>query len=156
MKYFKQVVVALSVLLLFSGTVFSEEPGPDTAKEAAGHAHAMGKEKRVVAAVDADGVQRVDITGGDYYFDPNYIVVKINKPVELRVKKADGYVPHDIMVKNPEAGIDFKTDFGSKEPAIIRFTPVKTGTYAMYCDKSLLWFKTHRERGMEGVIEVVE
>ena len=61
--------------------------------EVAQHEHAMGKEKRVVATVDADGVQRVEVIGGDYYFDPNYIVVKVNIPVELTVKKASGYSP---------------------------------------------------------------
>jgi hypothetical protein len=38
----------------------------------------------------------------------------------------------------------------------VKFVPTKTGKYPMYCDKSLLWFKTHREKGMEGVIEVVD
>lgn len=114
------------------------------------------KEKRVVATVDPDGVQRVEILGGDYYFDPNYIVVKVNVPVELTLKKKKGYVPHDIMVKAPEAGIDFKVDMKSENPPVVKFTPTKVGNYTMYCDKRLLWFKSHRERGMEGTIEVVE
>jgi len=121
-----------------------------------GHEHAQGKEIRMVATIGADGAQHVEITGGEYYYDPNYIVVKVNVPVELKVKKTSGYVPHDIVVKAPEAGIDFKTDFGSKEPAIIKFTPTKAGKYTMYCDKRFLFFKSHRDRGMEGMIEVVE
>ena len=40
-------------------------------------------------------------------FDPNTIVVKVNVPVEFKVKKTGGYTPHDIVVKAPEAGIDF-------------------------------------------------
>jgi plastocyanin len=48
------------------------------------------------------------------------------------------------------------TDLNDKKPELIKFTPTKIGKYAMYCDKKLLWFKSHRERGMEGVIEVVE
>jgi plastocyanin len=60
------------------------------------------------------------------------------------------------MVKAPEAGIDFKTDMKSDTPPVVKFTPTKTGKYPMYCDKQLLFFKSHKERGMEGVIEVVE
>ncbi len=115
-----------------------------------------GKEKRVVAVVSPDGIQRVEILGGEYYFDPNYIVVKVNVPVELVMKKAKGYVPHNIMVKAPEAGIDFKSDMRSENPPVIKFTPTKPGKYPMYCDKQLLFFKSHRDRGMEGMIEVVE
>jgi len=166
MRYVKYLVVALTVLLPFSFTAFGEEPNPEVKQEmksavtptagVAQHEHAMGKEKRVVAKVDADGVQRVEVIGGEYYFDPNYIVVKVNKPVELTVKKASGYIPHDMVVKAPEAGIDFKADLSDKKPEMIKFTPTKVGTYPMYCDKKLLWFKSHRERGMEGTIEVVE
>jgi plastocyanin len=130
----------------------STEIKPD-AKEAS-HEHGMGVEKRFVATVGPDGVQQVEIIGGEYYFDPNYIVVKVNTPVELKVKKAAGYVPHDIMVKAPEAGIDFKADLG-KDWQSIKFTPTKVGKYEMYCDKRLLWFKSHKDRGMDGYIEVV-
>jgi plastocyanin domain-containing protein len=129
------------------------EVKPETKQEAP---EQKGKIKRIVATVDPDGVQRVEITGGEYYFDPNYIVVKVNVPVELKVKKAAGYVPHNLMVKAPEAGIDFKTDLSSKEVHIVKFTPTKVGKYPMYCDKRLLFFKSHRDRGMEGTIEVVE
>ena len=114
----------------------------------------MGKEKRVVAKVDDDGVQRVDIVGGGYYYDPNVIVVKVNQPVELRVKKEGGFVPHNIIVNAPEAGIDFKVELTDKFQTI-SFTPTKTGKYLMYCDHRFLWFDSHKEKGMEGIIEVV-
>ena len=124
-----------------------------TAEEKPGQA--AGKEKRVVAVVDADGVQRVTITGGEYYFDPNYIIVKVNIPVEFVVKKAPGQIPHDIMVKASEAGINFKVSL-TKEAQTIKFTPTKIGKYEMYCDKKLLFFKSHKDRGMDGAIEVVQ
>lgn len=107
------------------------------------------------ATVDADGVQRVELVGGDYFFRPNRIIVRVNVPVELRARKETVLVPHDLVVKAPEAGIDFKIDLG-REPTVIRFTPTKTGSFPMYCDKKLLFFPSHREKGMEGVIEVVE
>ena len=112
------------------------------------------KEKRFVAAVGPDGVQHVEITGGEYYYDPNYIVVKANVPVEFTLKKEPGYVPHDMVVKAPDAGIDFKVKF-KKEPVVVKFTPTKAGTYEMECDERFLWFKSHKDRGMYGYIEVV-
>ena len=139
---------ALSILaMLFLCTVAANSSESDT--------HGSWKEKRTVAKVDADGVQRVEMIGGDYFFDPNYIVVKVNKPVELKVKKAASYIPHNLIAKSPEAGVVFKIDLKT-DPQPVRFTPTKTGKYPIFCDKSLLWFKTHRERGMEGYIEVVE
>ena len=113
------------------------------------------QEKRFIAAVDADGVQRVEMVGGEYFYDPNYIIVRVNTPVELKIKKAAGVIPHNLIAKSPEAGIDFKLDL-KKDLRTVKFTPTRIGKYPIFCDKSLLWFKTHRERGMEGMIEVVE
>lgn len=142
MRYVRFAAVALALFLSSGFSTYAEGAG-------------AGREKRVVAALGADGVQRAEVLGGGYYFDPNVIVVKVNAPVELTVKKEPGMAPHDIVVKAPEAGIDFKVDLGEK-PQTVRFTPTKAGTYAMYCSNKFLWFKSHRERGMEGVIEVVE
>jgi plastocyanin domain-containing protein len=117
---------------------------------------ASGQEKAYKAVTGNDGIQRIEIVGGGYYFDPNHIIVVVNVPVELEVKKkAKFLVPHNIVIKAPEAGIDFNESL-SKEPKIIRFTPVKTGKYIFYCDKKLLFFKSHRDKGMEGVLEVIK
>ncbi len=111
-------------------------------------------EKRFVAKVDPDGVQRVTLVGGEYYFDPNVIVVKVNVPVELTVRKEPGITPHDLTLNAPEAGIDIKTDL-SKEPKVIKFTPTRTGSYPFACTERFLFFKSHKDRGMHGMLEVV-
>ena len=113
------------------------------------------QEKRMVATLGADGVQRVEMVGGSYYFDPNTIVVKVNVPVELKVRKEPGMAPHSIAIHAPEAGIDFSESL-STEPKVIHFTPTKAGKYPFICDKRFLFFKSHKDRGMEGVLEVVE
>ncbi len=167
MKIIRYLVIALVLLLPFNFAAYGGDAIMPEAKqeakstmtptpEAAQHEHAMGKVHRVVVTVDADGVQRVEVIGGDYYFDPNYIVVKVNKPVELTVKKASGYVPHNMIVKAPEAGIDFKVNLDAKKRDLVKFTPTKIGKYEMLCDKKLLFFKSHKDRGMDGIIEVVE
>lgn len=141
MKRLMMVFPVLALLCGATGAVAAEE---------------KPKEEKVFrATVDADGVQRVKVLGGKYFFDPNRIIVKVNVPVELQVRKEPGVTPHDIVIKAPEAGIDVRESLDEK-PTTIRFTPTKTGTYPFYCDKKLLFFKSHREEGMEGTLEVVE
>lgn len=106
------------------------------------------------ATIDKDGVQRVEIVGGSYFFRPDHVFVKVNTPVELTLRKESGIVPHNIILKSPEAGIDFTLSL-SEEPQTVRFTPTKTGSYPFYCDKKLIFFPSHRKEGMEGVLEVV-
>jgi plastocyanin len=106
------------------------------------------------AATDSSGVQKVEMLAGSYFFKPNDIIVKVNVPVEITIKKEAGVAPHDIVLQAPEVGINFKEELGT-EPKVIRFTPTKTGKYPFYCDHRFL-FWTHRAKGMEGVLEVTE
>lgn len=112
--------------------------------------------KKVTAEINDNGVQKVEVAGGGYFYDPNYIIVKVNVPVELVVvSKESGFIPHDIAMHWPEAGIDFRKDL-STTPNSITFTPTKVGTYPFYCSKKFLFFESHREKGMEGTLEVRE
>jgi len=141
----KNIVLLLSMLALVCGYTVATVAAEEKPKEG----------KFFTAAIDKDGVQRVEIVGGGYFFDPSHIVVKVNVPVELKVRKEGGIVPHDIVMKAPDAGIDFRVSLG-KEPQVVRFTPTKTGSYPFYCSKKLLFLESHREKGMEGTLEVVE
>ncbi len=138
MRYLKPLILFLIILVVYSVNGVN------------------GQEKAYKAVTGNDGIQRIEIVGGGYYFDPNHIIVEVNVPVELKVKKdAKFLVPHSIVIKAPEAGIDFSESLKT-EPKIIRFTPVKTGKFIFYCDKKLLFFKSHRDKGMEGVLEVIK
>ena len=103
----------------------------------------------------SDEVQKIEMMGGEYYFESNHIIVKVNVPVELRVRKTAGFTPHNIMMRSPEAGMNFRVNL-RRSPRIIRFTPTKTGKYPFWCDKKLLFFQSHRDKGMKGIIEVVD
>ncbi|HVS26696.1 MAG TPA: quinol oxidase [Burkholderiales bacterium] len=113
------------------------------------------QEQAETATVDKDGVQHVRILGGSYFFKPNRIVVKKNVPVELSVSLEPGIVPHSIVTKSPKAGIAFDESLSSS-PKIITFTATAAGEYAFYCKNKLPFLPSHREKGMHGVIEVVE
>lgn len=151
----KSHILLVLFLALTGFTLLPVWSGLTTPEATAAQDYPGGKITRVVAPIDADGVQRLEVIGGEYYYTPNQIVVKVNTPVELKFKKTGGYIPHNVIAKAPEAGIDFKVDL-KNDLQTVTFTPTKTGKYPLYCDKSFLWFATHREKGMEGVIEVVE
>ena len=121
---------------------------------ATGYCQEAGK-KVFITTVGPDGVQRVSVSAGEYFFGPNYIIVKVHIPVEMTVKKTSGFVPHNIVIDSPGADIVINEPIG-KEQTIVKFTPGKTGKYPFYCTKKLLFFKSHREKGMEGILEVIE
>jgi plastocyanin len=117
-------------------------------------ASAQAQKETYVAKPDQDGVQRVRIVGGDYFFKPNHIIVKVNVPVELVASREAGIVPHTLVIKAPEAGIAVEEDLDT-EAKTIAFTATAVGKYPLYCSNKLLFFASHRERGMEGLLEVV-
>ncbi len=117
--------------------------------------YSIGAErKEFTASIDKDGVQRVIVLGGSYFFDPNYIIVKVNVPVEMKIRK-EGIIPHDFVLRAPDAGMDVKADLGA-DPTVITFTPTRAGTYPFYCAKKVIFMSSHKEKGMEGMIEVRE
>lgn len=105
--------------------------------------------------INSQGIQKVEIIGGSHFFDPNYIVVKKDVPVELVFTKDHGMVPHDVAMDSPEAGIEFKFDIADT-PKSVTFTPTKAGKYPFYCTKKLLFFESHKDKGMKGTLEVRE
>ena len=116
---------------------------------------ALAENEPFTATIGEDGVQRVEMVGGGYFYKPNHIIVRVNVPVELKVSKEGGIVPHDLVIDAPDAGITVRESLSS-EPKVIKFTPTKVGKYPFYCSKKPPFFKSHREKGMEGVLEVVE
>ncbi|HYI86178.1 MAG TPA: quinol oxidase [Burkholderiales bacterium] len=103
---------------------------------------------------DADGVQRIRMVGGSYFFKPGHIVVNANVPVELLASRESGITPHNLVIRAPEAGISVEEDLGT-DPKKILFTATKPGKYAIYCSKKLPFVASHRAKGMEGLLEVV-
>lgn len=102
-----------------------------------------------------DQVQRIRLVGGSYFFTPERIRVKVGVPVELRVSKEPGLVPHSLIIWSPRMGIDVDVPLEEKEK-IVRFTPQAVGTLIFHCREKLLFFASHRDRGMVGTLEVVE
>lgn len=118
-------------------------------------AGAQDKTEAYTATVDKDGVQHIRVIGGGYFFKPDRIVVKKNIPVELSVSKEPGMAPHSIVANAPGAGIVFDESL-SGDPKIITFTAKATGEHVFYCKNKLPFLPSHREKGMQGIIEVVE
>jgi plastocyanin domain-containing protein len=114
-----------------------------------------GGEEIYRAFVGPDGIQHVAIIGGNYFFRPSHIIVRVNVPVELDVSLERGMIPHSLVINAPEAGLAIDEKLAT-EVKPIRFTPTATGSYTFYCKNKLLFLKSHREKGMEGTLEVVE
>lgn len=101
-----------------------------------------------------DGVQRVTITLDSYSYTPNHIVFRVGKPVELSLTSVTILTPHNFVLKEPAAGLTVEQDVGAGKTVTVRFTPTQPGILTFYCDKKLLFFASHREKGMEGRLEV--
>jgi plastocyanin len=115
---------------------------------------ALAQEQPAPVKPDADGVQRIRVISGSYFFKPDRIVVKANVPVEILASRESGMTPHNLVIQAKEAGVMVDEDLAT-DPKKIAFTPTKAGKYPFYCSKKLPFMAGHREKGMEGVLEVV-
>ncbi len=108
----------------------------------------------VTATLDADGVQRATMTLDNYAYVPGHLIVAANEPVELTLVSESGFASHNIVIDDPASGLSIRQDVGSGKTVKLTFTPTRAGTFPFYCDKKAPFMASHREKGMEGVLEV--
>lgn len=102
----------------------------------------------VDAVADADGVQRVKIDMHSYYFEPNRIVVRSGKPVELILHNCSHIVPHNFTLVGGGINVnESKWGWGSTR---VQFTPQTPGEYRFFCHKG-----SHEKKGMAGTLVVL-
>ena len=108
----------------------------------------------MVIPVAADGVQRATITLDSYSYSPNHLIVEAGKPVELTLTSVTTITPHNFIIKDPAGSLSVEQDVSAGKTVTIKFTPTQPGTFPIYCDKRLWPLPSHRDKGMEGKLEV--
>jgi heme/copper-type cytochrome/quinol oxidase subunit 2 len=101
-----------------------------------------------------DGIQRATIILDSYSYTPNHLIIQSGKPVELLLTSITTITPHNFILKDEAAGLSIERDVASGRTVTVQFTAKKPGIYTFYCDKKLLFFPSHQEKGMEGKLEV--
>ena len=107
-----------------------------------------------VVPAAADGVQRASITLDSYSYQPGHLIVEAGKPVELTLTSVTTFVPHNFIIKDPAGSLTVEQDVGAGKTVVVKFTPPQKGTFPIYCDKRLWPLPSHRDKGMEGKLEV--
>ena len=108
----------------------------------------------VVIPVAADGVQRATVTLDSYSYSPNHLIVDAGKPVELTLISVTTITPHNFIIKDPAGSLSVEQDVSAGKTVTLKFTPTQPGTFPIYCDKRLWPLPSHRNKGMEGKLEV--
>jgi len=108
----------------------------------------------MVISMAADGVQRATVTLDSYSYIPNHLIVEAGKPVELTLTSVTTIIPHNFIIKDPAGSLSVEQDVSAGKTVTITFTPTQPGTFPIYCDKRLWPLPSHRDKGMEGKLEV--
>jgi heme/copper-type cytochrome/quinol oxidase subunit 2 len=108
----------------------------------------------VVIPVAANGVQRATVTLDSYSYSPNHLIVEAGRPVELTLTSVTTMIPHNFIIKDPAGSLSVEQDISAGKTVTITFTPPQPGIFPIYCDKRLWPLPSHRDKGMEGKLEV--
>ena len=131
---------SLGVSIVLAGTTLAADPA------------SMGPPFTV--PVDSDGVQRTTVILDSYSYQPGHLIVEKGKPVELTLKSVTTLIPHNFIIKDPGGSLAVEQDVSAGKTALLKFTPMQSGTFPIYCDKRLWPWPSHRDKGMEGKLEV--
>ena len=104
--------------------------------------------------VGEDGIQRVTLKMTSYAFLPDRILIQAGRPVELTLQNDSFLVPHNFVISHEAMGLHHDVSVGAGDAVTVQLLLTTPGQYSFYCDKQLLFFDSHREKGMEGVLEV--
>jgi plastocyanin len=89
-----------------------------------------------------------------YSYSPNELSVQAGRSVELTLHNEATFIPHTFVIADPASGLHVHVEVSAGQSQTVRFTPMTRGTFPFYCDKKLLFLKSHRDRGQEGRLEV--
>jgi heme/copper-type cytochrome/quinol oxidase subunit 2 len=108
----------------------------------------------IVVPISADGVQRATVILDSYSYSPNYLVVESGKPVELTLASVTTITPHNFIIRDAAGHLSVEQDVGAGSTVMVTFVPTQPGFFSFYCDKRLWPIPSHRDKGMEGILEV--
>lgn len=136
-------------LLIMAGLCSVQGPAPVVGAEESPQSPPLR-----VPVDQVDGMQRATVVLDSYSYTPQHLIVQAGKPVELILTSITTITPHNFVLRDDAAGFSIERDVSAGKTVTVQFTPTKPGRYAFYCDKKLLFFPSHREKGMEGTLEV--
>ena len=134
------ILVCLGLSLALTDVAFGAEPA------------SMGPPFTV--PTDPDGVQRTTVILDSYSYQPAHLIVEKGKPVELTLKSVTTFTPHNFIIKDPGGSLSVEQDVSAGKIVPFKFTPMQSGIFPIYCDKRLWPLPSHRDKGMEGKLEV--
>ena len=153
------VIWALFLMPAIALADYHEQTGGETegaGEKAPAETEAEATTETIEGVVGDDGVQSALVVApSGFTLSPKRIIVKVGVPVELTMKKTSFIVPHKIVAEHEDAGVVFDLKL-KRKPQTVTFTPTRVGEYVFYCSTTVPFLKSHRDRGMEGVIEVVD
>ena len=116
--------------------------------------HAADSLSAIVVPLSPDGVQRATVILDSYSYSPNHLIVKNARPVELTLTSVTTITPHNFIIKDSTGSLSVEQDVGAGRTVMARFVPTQPGLFSFFCDKRLWPMRSHRDKGMEGLLEV--
>jgi len=110
----------------------------------------MGHAQDLLAQGGVSTAREIVLDMESYVFTPSEVTVAFGEPLRLILRNQSFLVPHNFLLDDPHGVRVLEADISSGESQTHLLTLTEAGVYLFYCQKQLLFFPTHREKGMEG------
>jgi plastocyanin len=104
---------------------------------------------------EQDEAKVIEVTLGSYQIEPQQLQLIAGQQVILRLVNIDTIIPHNFSIENPAGELDINIDVKAGETVDLNLTPTVAGRYKFFCRNKMLFMKSHREKGMEGILIVL-
>ena len=91
----------------------------------------------VILIPGQDGVQRIKIVLGSYFYSPNEIIIQANKPVLIELENQSFLTPHNFVIGDPEMSMHHEINVSPGDTVSLRLLLASPGRYTFYCNKQI-------------------
>ena len=102
-----------------------------------------------------DEIPVVEITLGSYHIMPEQVELIAEQPMILRLVNTDTIIPHNFTIESADDALNVNIDVLAGETVDVKLTPSVAGRHTFYCGNKMLFMKSHRKKGMEGILIVL-
>ena len=108
------------------------------------------------AEEETDLPRIVTISVSSYRFHPNVIDLVAGQHIVVRLTNDDLMTHHGFTVQYPEPSLQLNAEVPAQSTIDVELWPRAVGNCLIYCDKEPFLSRSHRARGMQGLLKVRE
>ena len=109
----------------------------------------------VILIAGQDGVQRIKVVLGSYFYSPNEIIIQANKPVIIELENESFWTPHNFVIGDPKMNMHHEINVSPGDTVNLQLLLVSPGRYTFTATTNSYFFLAIEKRVWRAYLKYV-